>query len=88
MDPLTQVCITTDKRVPGNITPHVQSAVAVRFDVAAEPNSFSSENAPPTDTKLNGTLTADNNVAIGHQIMFLDSSSVRDGETVQRVRTC
>lgn len=87
MDPFAEVCVLTDEDVVGDDTPHVESAVAIGLDVTAEADPLARDDVSTTDPELDGTLSTDDDVPVGHEVVFLDVRLVGDDEFVQRVRT-
>ena len=86
-DAFPEIGVFTDEDVVGDGTPHVESAVAFGFDVAAELDAFARHDRVAPDPEVNRALTADDDVAVGHEIVFLDGGPVGDGHSVEWVGT-
>jgi hypothetical protein len=87
VDPFAEVGVVADEDVAVDVTPHVESAVAVGLDIAAEADPLARDDGPTADAQLDDALAADEYVTVGDQVVFLDVGSVGHGEFVQWVRT-
>jgi hypothetical protein len=76
VDALAEVRVLADEDVAGDLTPDVESAVAVGLDVAAEADALARHHVPTADPELHGTLPADEHVTVGDEVVFLDGGPV------------
>ena len=87
VDAFTEVGVVTDEHIAVDLTPHVESAVAVGFDVTAEANALAGHHAAAADAEFDGALSTDEDVTVGDEVVFLYVSPVRDHEFLEGIRT-
>ncbi len=86
VDAFAEVGVLPDEDVAVDLTPHVQPAIARSLDVAAEADALACDDVPPADPELHVALPADEDVAVGYEVVFLDVGPVRDDQFVEWVR--
>ena len=68
-----------------DLTQHIESTVAVDFELSAELDALAGRDCPAPNPELDPAIGPDQHVAVGDDVVFLDGRAVGNREFVERV---